>query len=341
MGEFGTGIAKGAALATDKLKELAKWLTTVKDKSKKSHGKTDEEKFEDIVTRAQGRVNALKAEQAGLGMTDLAAEKLKDETELLNEAQRKGITLTAAQRDQLISLADEMAETAIQTKRAREALDFAKDPTKGFMDDLRQGLANGEGFWKSFGNAALNVLNKIIDKIETDLINALFDVKNAGGGGGLGSLILSGVNALFGLGGGGTYGSYGAGVTGDPWAGLRMAKGGVFDHGISAYSNSIVSSPTLFKFARGTGLMGEAGPEGILPLRRNSQGQLGVIAANDRAANQNSRVQIDVAVHVNDDGTLGVIARQAGGEAADIRIRQYDKGMPARIKQINADPRAR
>jgi hypothetical protein len=340
VGEFGSAIAKGAGLATDKLKELAKWLTTVKDKSKKSHGKTDEEKFEDIVTRAQGRINALKAEQAGLGMTDLAAEKLKDETELLNEAQRKGITLTAAQRDQLISLADQMAETAIQTKRAKEALDFAKDATKGFMDDLRQGLANGEGFWKSFGNAALNVLNKIIDKIETDLINALFDVKNAGGGGGLGSLILSGVNALFGVGGGGRGLSDFAQVAISGSTGL-FAKGGAFQNGISGYSNSVVSSPTLFRFAHGTGLMGEAGPEGILPLRRNSAGQLGVIAANDRAANQNSRVQIDVAVHVNDDGTLGVIARQAGGEAADVRIQQYDKGMPARVKQINDDPRAR
>lgn len=339
LGEFGTGIAKGAALATDKLKELAKWLTTVKDKSKKSHGKTDEEKFEDIVTRAQGRINALKAEQAGLGMTDLAAEKLKDETELLNEAQRKGITLTTAQRDQLISLADQMAETAIQTKRAREALDFAKDATKGFMDDLRQGLANGEGFWKSFGNAALNVLNKIIDKIETDLINALFDVKNAGGGGGLGSLILSGVNALFGVGGSSGLSDF-AQVAISGSTGL-FAKGGAFQNGISGYSNSVVSSPTLFRFAHGTGLMGEAGPEGILPLRRNSAGQLGVIAANDRAANQNSRTQIDVVVSVNDDGTLGVIARQAGGQAADVRIQQYDKGMPARVKQINDDPRAR
>jgi phage-related minor tail protein len=306
-------------------------MTTVDEKSKKHHGKTDEEKFGDIVTRAQGRIDALKAEQAGIGLTELAAEKLRYETELLNEARRKGIDLTADQRAKLIDLADQLAETAIQTKNAREALDFAKNASKGFLDTLRQGLENGEGFWKSFGNAALSVLEKIIDKIETDLIDALFDVKSAGGGGGLGSLIMSGVNALFGVGGSGGGLSDFAQVAISGSTGL-FAKGGTFQNGISGYSNSIVSSPTLFRFAHGTGLMGEAGPEGILPLRRNSAGQLGVIAANDRAANQNSRVQIDIEVSVNDDGTLGVIARQAGGEAADVRIRQYDKGRVARLK---------
>jgi phage-related minor tail protein len=63
---------------------------------------------------------------------------------------------------------------------------------------------------------------------------------------------------------------------------LNQAKGGAFDLGIKTYAkggmftNSIVNQPTLFKFARGTGLMGEAGPEAIMPLKRDSQGNLGV-----------------------------------------------------------------
>jgi lambda family phage tail tape measure protein len=57
------------------------------------------------------------------------------------------------------------------------------------------------------------------------------------------------------------------------------ANGGVFSGpGISAYSGSVVSKPTIFPFAKGTGLMGEAGPEAILPLTRNSKGKLGVSA---------------------------------------------------------------
>ena len=60
-----------------------------------------------------------------------------------------------------------------------------------------------------------------------------------------------------------------------------FARGGTF-------SNSIVSSPTLFKFADGgttrTGLMGEAGPEAIMPLKRGSDGSLGVQATGLREA---------------------------------------------------------
>jgi len=55
-----------------------------------------------------------------------------------------------------------------------------------------------------------------------------------------------------------------------------FAKGGTF-------TNSIVQSPTFFKFAKGsgfgTGLMGEAGPEAIMPLTRGADGSLGVSAS--------------------------------------------------------------
>ncbi|KTT21902.1 phage tail tape measure protein [Pseudacidovorax intermedius] len=58
------------------------------------------------------------------------------------------------------------------------------------------------------------------------------------------------------------------------------AKGNVFDGaaGLSSYVNTLVDRPTVFPFAKGgIGLMGEAGTEGIFPLRRDSQGRLGVI----------------------------------------------------------------
>lgn len=55
------------------------------------------------------------------------------------------------------------------------------------------------------------------------------------------------------------------------------ADGNVFSGaGISAYSSSVVSRPTLFPFAKGIGLMGEAGSEAILPLKRGADGKLGV-----------------------------------------------------------------
>ena len=79
-----------------------------------------------------------------------------------------------------------------------------------------------------------------------------------------------------------------AGVVQKPgFFGPAFANGGTFaKNGIVPYakggtfSNSVVSSPTLFKFAAGgttrTGLMGEAGPEAIMPLKRGFDGKLGV-----------------------------------------------------------------
>ncbi len=41
----------------------------------------------------------------------------------------------------------------------------------------------------------------------------------------------------------------------------------------------IVNKPTLFPFAKGIGLMGEAGAEAIMPLKRGPSGRLGVEAS--------------------------------------------------------------
>ena len=49
---------------------------------------------------------------------------------------------------------------------------------------------------------------------------------------------------------------------------VEFAKGG-------AFTNNVVSSPTVFPL----GQMGEAGPEAIMPLSRDSSGRLGVVAA--------------------------------------------------------------
>ncbi|EBN7969359.1 phage tail tape measure protein [Salmonella enterica] len=58
------------------------------------------------------------------------------------------------------------------------------------------------------------------------------------------------------------------------------ATGGVYQSSeLSRYSGRIVNRPTFFAFAKGAGVMGEAGPEAILPLRRGADGKLGVVAA--------------------------------------------------------------
>jgi len=59
---------------------------------------------------------------------------------------------------------------------------------------------------------------------------------------------------------------------------LPFAKGGSFSQGrVMPFANGgVVSGPTTFPMRGGTGLMGEAGPEAIMPLARGADGRLGV-----------------------------------------------------------------
>jgi len=59
---------------------------------------------------------------------------------------------------------------------------------------------------------------------------------------------------------------------------LPFADGGVMTSGrVSAFANGgVINGPTTFPMRGGTGLMGEAGPEAIMPLSRGADGRLGV-----------------------------------------------------------------
>lgn len=59
---------------------------------------------------------------------------------------------------------------------------------------------------------------------------------------------------------------------------LPFADGGSFSQGrVMPFANGgVVSGPTTFPMRGGTGLMGEAGPEAIMPLARGADGKLGV-----------------------------------------------------------------
>jgi lambda family phage tail tape measure protein len=98
-----------------------------------------------------------------------------------------------------------------------------------------------------------------------------------GGGGG---------NGLTAGSAGATSSNLGASSAGYSSTYFPQALGGAWSSGVQmfanggAFTNNIVSAPTAFGMAGGgAGVMGEAGPEAIMPLTRTSSGKLGVIAA--------------------------------------------------------------
>jgi len=94
--------------------------------------------------------------------------------------------------------------------------------------------------------------------------------------------------------------------------GVQLAKGGVISNGqlVPYASGGVVSAPTMFPMSGGkTGLMGEAGPEAIMPLKRGKNGKLGVQADGGSG---------DVIIHQNfnftangDESVKQIIAQQA------------------------------
>ncbi len=82
-----------------------------------------------------------------------------------------------------------------------------------------------------------------------------------------------------------------------------FAKGGAISSpDLSMYSGQILTQPTFFKFARG-GVAGEAGPEVILPLARDSRGYMGVRLADKGGKQQPPPIQITVTQHIDQRGT--------------------------------------
>lgn len=87
------------------------------------------------------------------------------------------------------------------------------------------------------------------------------------------------------------------------------AKGGVYSSpSLSAYSGQVVHTPTMFAFAKGAGVMGEAGPEGIFPLRRGLDGKLGVVA---KMAGGGEGVVQHFNITIQNDGSNGQMGPQA------------------------------
>ncbi|EHH5000736.1 phage tail tape measure protein [Escherichia coli] len=95
-----------------------------------------------------------------------------------------------------------------------------------------------------------------------------------------------------------------------PFDFVANADGGVYQSAdLSRYSGTVVNRPTFFAFAKGAGVMGEAGPEAILPLRRGADGKLGVVA--DIGGSGMAMFAPQYNIEINNDGTNGQIGPAA------------------------------
>ena len=166
---------------------------------------------------------------------------------------------------------------------------------------------------------------------------ALVNVNGGASGGGAGGGVLGQIGGWFSslFGGSGGYGTTGGeGPGGSAASASTMTSGGTnpgFLLGGAAYGaafeggnvipfarGGVVDRPTLFPMARGMGLMGEAGPEAVLPLRRLPSGRLGVESGGGQARGGGGHtVSVNVVVNGGDQATADRFRRTAAQVARD------------------------
>lgn len=189
--------------------------------------------------------------------------QLREEQRLYLAGLAAGTPEHAAAVEGLASIDTSIANViASQQKFSMAVQDQAASSLGGFFDDLIDGA-------KSFKDAFTDMVRSFLSGIAKMIAQ---------------ELALRAVRGLFSMfsGGGGVTASAKGNVF--DGSGLRaFARGAVFPTIAAfaaggAFTNQVVASPTLFQFGKGgqLGLMGEAGPEAIMPLERGADGKLGV-----------------------------------------------------------------
>lgn len=115
-------------------------------------------------------------------------------------------------------------------------------------------------------------------------------------------------------------GFFGGGSSNNLFGGL-FAQGGVFNEGhaiaVQPFAHGgVVERPTIFPMAHGMGLMGEAGPEAVMPLRRLPNGDLGVQAQSAVASSiaPQRPVEVQIVNVTNPDQIRGLVSETIGSE---------------------------
>ncbi|MFP4815837.1 phage tail tape measure protein [Providencia hangzhouensis] len=281
--------------------QLAEWTQKADEAVRKQREMTDALKELNDATRKYQDDAALARSTVGMGGRRRGLEEEKQQVERVFSKTDGGTEALKARQNALDALNQKYKEAVLAeadwragvtaglenwvddaSNYAGQAASATQSAMGGMVDNISNMLIGNKADWKSWSVDVLKSVQKVLTNMA--LVQSM---KAAGGyfGGGFGSFISSIV---------------------------PNAKGGVYDSpGLSSYSGQIVSSPTLFAFAKGAGLMGEAGPEAIMPLTRGSDGSLGVrvlglenVQNGSTSITSNNAINIDVGdINLISDGT--------------------------------------
>jgi len=224
----------------------------------------------DQITQKETELLEQKIAQLELTISSLSAEsEIRKELEKQVQATKD---IIKARGEQVPEIKEKAKDEEERKRREREAADQAErlkamyanivsTLEDGIVGSLMAGIEALIGGTKSLGDALKEIASGILKDIGQTLLRFAVNL---------------GMRAAF--------------------PGAFAAKGAYFSGGQADFAQNsikpfatggIVTRPTFFKYAKGgemqNGLMGEAGPEAIMPLKRGADGRLGVAAKLDGA----------------------------------------------------------
>ncbi len=232
------------------------------------------------------------------------SERLKDQAAFYAESDAQRADWQKGLQEGLSNWVDNASDYASQ------AAQLATEGISGLVNNITEMLNGNKVEWRNWASSVLQEISKVL--MNAAIVNGIKTAANgmSGAGGFIGSI-------------------------GD-WLGgaVANAKGGVYTSAnLSAYSNSIVDTPTYFAFAKGAGLMGEAGPEAIMPLTRAADGSLGVRAVGSMNGSAGLVYSPVYHIAIQNDGANG----QIGPEAAGSLVQLIDQRVQAVMLSMRRD----
>ncbi len=239
--------------------------------------KEAKEEEEQVERRKQQLIEEIKKiTEENISAQDQYNERMEELNELLKEGAINFEEFEAAGKKAYDELQEQSKSwlagaTRALDKYAEEATDMAANVER-VVTNAMQGLEDALVKATTTGKFEFK---ELVDSILEDVARLLVRTQITGP---LAEGLSGAINSIFGGsgGGGGGGGGFFSGI-GDFFGGL-FEKGAAFQSGkVTAFARGgIVNSPTVFPMAKGMGLMGEAGPEAVLPLTRTRTGRLGV-----------------------------------------------------------------
>jgi len=261
---------------------------------------------ESILANLSREVQNLGKDQYDLALATMAAanateEQIRQAEELIETLRTHGQTFEDFIADnvesRLLGIFPEMEKQAAQALgniSAQLASISLNSLISGF-NTLGEALGKGERFSDGLKQALSEMSQQILNQLPTMFLQAGLQLIAQGQWAlGLGFIAAAGSSALI-------SGFVNGSIQRERESASANAHGNAFNtngvipyaHG-GSFTNQIVNKPTYFRHGGKLGVMGEAGPESIMPLRRMSNGDLGVAASGN-----GSKVTINI---INNSG---------------------------------------